>query len=174
MRRADFGSRETIPLRSEPAFGQISGDTSDTVSNKSGNVLQEHKAWSYFANDSRDIWPYPSVVSLSESLARNTERLAWETGSDDIHASTPRVAVETGNVIPDRRRIDRRIFHARCKDFGLHDIPLSVTDGAVACSEDKVKRNFQPSISCAESNSMQSGGRYSHAIDHSPCPSSHS
>lgn len=55
---------------------------------------------------------------------------------DDIHEAAPRSAVEGGNVVPDRRAIQGRVFHpcherGRCVGF-----PLDVTHSSISWGGD--------------------------------------
>jgi hypothetical protein len=48
-----------------------------------------------------------------------------------MNAATPCAAVEAVKVIPDRRRSQETVRHARDKDAGRISFPLDVTDTAV-------------------------------------------
>jgi len=72
------------------------------VGNKLSDVLQQDVSGSHVTNDPCDVRPEPSVIVNTLSSSGSGEWLAGEPGSDDIHSSTPRVAVEGDKVIPDR------------------------------------------------------------------------
>jgi hypothetical protein len=66
------------------------------------------------------------VVVHAESPAGETDGLAWESRTDEIHRSTPRSAIEGANVIPDWSKVKGIVFHAgsedRCREGGVFDI----------------------------------------------------
>ena len=57
--------------------------------------------------------PEVARVVGTPALARDRERLARIARSDDVHRAAPRAAVEGGDVVPDRRAIQGRVFHPR-------------------------------------------------------------
>ena len=65
------------------------------------------------------------------ALARDAERLTRIAASEDIHRSAPWVAIETGNVVPERRFIQGRVFHPRHEGGRSITFPLDVTDSAI-------------------------------------------
>ena len=131
MRCADVGRAKTVPLRSEPAFGQRPENVSESMSNDGRHVLQEHVARSNVAKDASDVRPQPSLVVGAALASGDGEGLAGETCADDIHASTPASAVEGGKVVPDRARIQPPCFHLANQERGGIGFPLHETDGAV-------------------------------------------
>jgi len=46
----------------EPERGKVGKDVWQTVPNKSGDVLQEHKPGSHSSRDPGNVWPEPSLV----------------------------------------------------------------------------------------------------------------
>lgn len=74
------------------------------------HVLQERESRSHLANDSDGVGPEVAVVVGSALPAGDAERLAGETGRDDIHNSTPRLTVEGSHVVPDGERRQRPVF----------------------------------------------------------------
>jgi hypothetical protein len=83
------GRTETTPFRIEPEVGKVGEDVWQTEPNKSGDVLQEHVSRSHVSDDPGDVGPEPSLVIDTSTLTRRAERLAVETGSDEIHAAMP-------------------------------------------------------------------------------------
>jgi len=69
------------------------------------DVLAEEKISAALFDDARDMGPEVSGVLGRSLLASDGEWLTRVACSDEIHDSTPRLAVERSNVIPDRRRI---------------------------------------------------------------------
>lgn len=124
--------------------------------NKSGHVLQDDVSGSHVSDDSSDIGPYPPFVVESAPLAGGAERLAGETGSDDIHSSTPRSAVEGAQIVPDRRLIQGRLFHP-CHESGRRvGVPLNVTHSSGGDSGES-RDELEQSDAGAE---VEGGGRF--------------
>jgi len=71
---------------------------------QAANVFQQRKSGSYFTNDPNGRRPEIAFVGLTFLFPSNTERLARESRSNDIHDATPRLAVKGAYVIPDRER----------------------------------------------------------------------
>ena len=65
------------------------------------------------------------------AFARDREWLARIAPSEDIHRSTPRAAVEGGNIVPDRCFIQGRVFHPRHEDGRSIGFPLDVTHSSI-------------------------------------------
>jgi len=93
-------------------------------------------------------------------LSGNGEVLAGAAESDAIHRATPRAAIERGNVVPDRSRRQRLLFHpgheaGRCKGFTLdvHHSPSS-TPG---CKVDSKVESAAPGEETG--NPKHAGGR---------------
>jgi hypothetical protein len=118
VRRSDSCRREHIPFRIIPDRGQRTEDFSEGAAKEPWHIFQEDEAGSNFANHSEDVGPYPAFVGCASPLACDGEGLAGWPGRDNIHFAAPRLAVEGGNVIPDRSRIQGFVRHARNKDCG--------------------------------------------------------
>lgn len=127
---ANGGRGEQTPFRIEPEFGKVGEDVREPVSNKLGDVLQEHESRFHVSNDPGNVWPDPSDVIDTETLPSGRERLARETGSDDIHSATPRSTVEGAQVIPDRSLIQVRFVHPRHESGRCVAVPLNVSHGS--------------------------------------------
>jgi hypothetical protein len=78
-----------------------------------GDILKEDEGRLDFADDAGDMRPEVARVVRAPALARDGERLARIASREDIHRATPWFAVEAGNIVPDRRAIQGRIFHPR-------------------------------------------------------------
>ncbi len=73
---------------------------------------------------------------------------------DDIHASTPRFAVEGGNIVPDRRAIQGLVFHP-CHESGRRiGVPLDVTDSSIVGDGD-VEAEIEATCARAEGEAAQ-------------------
>lgn len=130
VRGANGGCGEQPPFRIPPVFGKVGEDVRQPVSNKLGDVLQEQEPRSHVTNALPDGRPEPPVIVNTEPLTRTRERLAGEAGSDEIHAATERSTIERGEVRPDRRSIQVRLFHP-CHESGrCVGIPFNVSHGS--------------------------------------------
>lgn len=93
-------------------------------------------------------------------LSGDGEVLAGAAESDAIHRTTPRAAIERDNVVPDRSRCQRLLFHpgheaGRCKGF-----PLDVHHSPSSAPGCKVDSEVEPSASREEAgDSQHAGGR---------------
>ena len=94
----------------------------------SGDIFKEAIFWLDFSDNSSDMWPQVSWVLISEFFANTGEWLAWVSGSDNIHLSTPRLAVEGFNVRPERSLIQVAFFHSFDKDCGDIGFALDITN----------------------------------------------
>jgi len=96
------------------------------------DILQEDEARSHLANDSHDLGPEVALVLLPSPLPRNRERLARVSGSDDIHAATPRSAIKGSEIRVNRCVVKRPLVHASRQDFADRVLPLHETDRSSA------------------------------------------
>ncbi len=94
------------------------------------DVLAEESRSPALVEDFENPVEQPAVVVGSLAASGNAVGLARVSASDNIHASAPRCSVEAGNVIPDRRRIQGRVFHPRHEAGRGVGFPLDVTHGA--------------------------------------------
>lgn len=125
------GSRaEHIPLRIEPAFGQVSEYMSKSGSKQPWHVLQEDESRSHLANDSRDVGPDPSLVICTLPLSSTAPRLAGESGSDDVHLSSELSSRQSREVGPDRRVIQGTRLNRCVQTRARECFPLQVSDNA--------------------------------------------
>ena len=130
VRGANGCRAEQTPLRIEPELGKVMEDVGEPESNKRGDVLQQDESGSQVSDDGYDGWPEPALIVSSTLLPGRAERLARETGSDEIHSATPRSSVERGEVIPDRSRIQTRLRHPLHENGRCVGVPLNVSHGS--------------------------------------------
>ena len=130
VRGTNGGRGEQTPFRSPPAFGKVGEDVREPLSNKLGDVLQEQESRFHVTYELPDGRPEPPVIVNTAPLACARERLAGEAGSDEIHAATERSTVERGEVSPDRRRIQVRLFHPGHESGRCVGVPLNVSHGS--------------------------------------------
>lgn len=109
-----------------------------------GNVLKKNDCWAALGDDAGDVWPQVARIVSAAPLSGVTERLARVARCEHIHEATPRSAIEGGEVVPDRRRSQATVLHARDQDRGGMGFPLHETDGAVGVSEGERDSEFKP------------------------------
>jgi len=165
--RTDFRRREEARRKAIAHADQPSGDFGKAEAEMMGDVLEEHEGRLDLADDPGDMRPEVARVVRASALARDGERLARIARSDDVHRAAPRAAVEGGNVVPDRCRIQGRVFHPRHEDGRGVGVPLDMTDSAIsgAC---EVQSEVEPAGAGAEreaeearvaGSGRQAGGR---------------
>ncbi|KGJ18535.1 hypothetical protein IX57_03780 [Paracoccus sanguinis] len=132
MRRTDFRRREEACRKPVAHADQSSGDIGEAEAEMMGDILEEHEGRLDLADNPGDMRPEVPRVVRAPALARDGERLARITRSDDVHRAAPRATVECSNVVPDRRRIQGRVFHPRHKDGRGVGVPLDVTHSAIS------------------------------------------
>lgn len=64
-----------------------------------------------------------------------------------MNDSTPRLAVEGGNVVPDRSRLQGLVLHPRHEEGRCEGFPLNMTNNAEGVSEGEGEPDFEPSDS---------------------------
>jgi len=131
VRRADFSRREQSLRNPEAQAFQLASDLAISEVEMVGDVLEEHPFGCALVDDPGDVRPQVPGVVGTAALAGDAERLTRIARSDDIQRAAPREAVEGGNVVPDRRRIQGRVFHPRHEDGRGEGVPLDITHGAV-------------------------------------------
>jgi hypothetical protein len=111
--RTNIGRSNTSPFRNEPERGQIPEYNVESSNNESADVLHEDVLWFHLANDPSELPPEsrPLAVDDASALAGGRDVLTREASNDAIHDSTPASAVEGGNVVPDRCRLQGLRFH---------------------------------------------------------------
>jgi hypothetical protein len=157
----DLGRAEHVPFTTEPETGQRPENLSEGISSigskEPSHVLQEDVPRSHLANDPGDVWPEPALIPGSSSGSGGTDRLAWETGRDEIHSAAPRSAIEGLEIVPDRSPIQGLVFHPRHEQGRCVGFPLDVTHNSVAVSEGELESKLQPSGSGAQSQAIHTG-----------------
>lgn len=95
------------------------------------DVLTEDATGSDLVDDAGDVRPQPALVVGAAPLSGVGFALAGIARSDEIHDATPRSAVKSGKVVPDRCRIQGRRFHPGHEGGRGIGFPLDVTDNAM-------------------------------------------
>jgi hypothetical protein len=120
------------------------------VEQEAGDVFEEDDFRRAFVfggpelpDDSSDIRPDPSLVCGSLALTGETERLAREARSNDIHKSAPRSTIEGGKMVPVSRFKCGAFLNARLKPGGAICFPLHHSDGPIAVAREFEAPNTQ-------------------------------
>lgn len=111
--RADFRRREEACRKAVAHADQPAGDFGEAEAEMMGDILEKDEGRLDLSNDPSDMRPEVARVVRTPALARDRERLARIARSNDVHRAAPRAAVKGGNVVPDRRAIQGRVFHPR-------------------------------------------------------------
>jgi hypothetical protein len=93
-----------------------------------GDVFKEAPPGLDLFDDPRNVGPEMPWIRSSLATARHREGLAGIPAHNEIHDSTPRLAVEGLEIRPKRRIIQGFVFHARSQDFGGVGFVLNVSD----------------------------------------------
>ena len=117
MWRTDFRRREEARRKAVAHADQSAGDFGKSEAEMMGDIFEEDEGRLDLSDDARDMRPEVPRVVRAPALARDGERLARIARSDDVHRAAPRAAVEAGNIVPDRRWIQGRLFHP-CHENG--------------------------------------------------------
>jgi hypothetical protein len=149
VRGTNVGCSEHTPLRIEPVGIEVGEDVREPVLDVTSDVLEEGHRSPCFPEDPSDLGPEVSGVSCSELLPGLAERLTGVSGSEDIHASTPRATVEGSEVVPNRRTLQGRFFHPRHEGLRGSCFPLDVTHGSKPASESQVESEVESAVSGA-------------------------
>jgi hypothetical protein len=127
---ADGTCGNAVPLDTIPARGQVSENSANVgVSKQTWDVLQEHVAGSYFANDPPNVGPEVTRVFFSELFSGDAERLTWETRSDDIHDTTVSPAGECSQIMEDRGVVKASVSYSLSENFTAIPIYLHISNG---------------------------------------------
>ena len=130
VRRSNVGRSKHAPFRIEPHAGQAPENDVNASNKQGSDVLHEDEPGSHLANDPHVLAPEPGPRAIDDAGSRSgaADVLAGESANDEIHASTPRAAVEGGHVRPDRRLIQPTVRHARDQYRRSVSFPLHVAD----------------------------------------------
>ena len=122
---------------------KVGNDLSEADTEMAGDVLQEHLYGFHFLHDSPDVGPEMAGVVDAAALAGVAERLAGKSRTDDMNASTPRLAVEGSEIRPHRREIQPPFLSTRSQDFGAIGFPLHVADDASSSASREMETSFE-------------------------------
>ncbi len=130
--RADFRRSEEACRKLVAHADQSAGDFGEAEAEMMGDILEEDEGWLDLADDAGDMGPEVARVVRTPALARDGERLARIARSDDVHRAAPWAAVETGNIVPDRRVIQGRVFHPRQESGSSEGFPFDMAHSSIS------------------------------------------
>ncbi len=130
--RADFRRREEACRKAVAHADQSCGDFGEAEAEMMGDILKKDEGRLDFADDAGDMRPEVARIVRAPALARDRERLARIARSDDVHRAAPRFAVEAGNIVPDRRAIQGRIFHPRHDNGCGEGFPFDIAHSTIS------------------------------------------
>lgn len=149
MRSADFSRCEQARFCAIAQAAKAAGDLGKSQIDVSFNVLGEDDARAHFVDDPLDLGPEVPGIGLASALPGKAEGLAGITGREDMNAATPRSAVEGSQIVPDRRAIQRRVFHPGHESGRCMGFPLDETCSAISGLGDG-DPELEPAVSGAE------------------------
>ena len=129
--RADFCRAEQARFDCKAQRSKVPENRVGSQGHMPFDVFEEAPLGIKVSDDSPDVRPEVAGIVLALAPAGEAEGLAGISGSEDMNLSTPRRAVEGGNVIPDRSLIQGLVFHP-CHESGRREgFPLDVTNSSI-------------------------------------------
>ncbi len=132
MGRPDFRRREEACRKAVAHADQSAGDFGEAEAEMMGDILEEDEGRLDFIDDAGDMRPEVARVVRAPALARDRKRLARISRSDDVHRATPWAAIEAGNIVPDRRVIQGRVFHPRHESGCGEGFPFDMAHSTIS------------------------------------------
>ena len=155
--RTDFRRSEEACRKAVAHADQSSGDFRESEAEMMGDVFEEDERRLDLSDDAGDMRPEVAWIFGTEAFARDGERLARIARSDDVHSIAPRAAVEAGNVVPDRRRIQGRLFHPRHENGRGVGFPFDMAHSSISGHGDG-EPEVQPACTGTEREAEQVSG----------------
>lgn len=164
--RTDFRRREEACRKAVAHADQSAGDFGEAEAEMMGDILEEDEGRLDLTDDAGDMRPEVARVVRAPALTRHGERLARITRSDDVHRAAPWAAVEGSNVVPDRCRIQGRVFHPRHEDGCGEGFPFDMAHSTISGEGDgepevepaRTGAEGEPEQACVSSSGSASGG----------------
>ncbi len=130
--RTDFRRCKEARRKAVAHADQSAGDFGEAEAQMMGDILEEDEGRLAFTDDPGDVRPEVAWIFGTKAFARNRKRLARISRSDDVHRAAPRAAVEAGNVVPDRCRIQGRVFHPRHESGCGEGFPFDMAHSSIS------------------------------------------
>tara|TARA_R110000868_G_scaffold411283_2_gene702815 strand:+ start:90619 stop:91302 length:684 start_codon:yes stop_codon:yes gene_type:complete len=153
----DFRRREEACRKAVAHADQSAGDFGKSEADMMGDIFEEDEGWLDLSDDARDMRPEVPRVVRAPALARDGERLARISRSDDVHRAAPRAAVKAGNIVPDRCRIQGRLFHPRHENGRGVGFPFDMAHSSIA-GHGNGEPEVEPACAGAEREAEQVSG----------------
>jgi hypothetical protein len=134
--RTDFRRRKEACRKAVAHADQSAGDFGEAEAEMMGDIFKKDEGWLNLADDACDMRPEVARILGAETFACNRKWLARIPGREDIHAAAPRSAIEGGNVVPDNRLIQGRVFHPRHEDGCGEGVPLDIAHSTISGNGD--------------------------------------
>ena len=155
--RTDFRRRKEACRKAVAHADQSCGDFGEAEAEMMGDVFEEHEGRLDLSDDPLDMRPEVARVVRAPAFTRDGERLARIARSDDVHRAAPRAAVEGSNVVPDRCRIQGRIFHPRHENGRGVGFPFDMAHSSISGQGDG-EPEVQPACTGTEREAEQVSG----------------
>lgn len=121
------------------------------------DVFEEAPFRIELADDAADVRPEVPRIVFSKPPSCEAEGLAGIAASKDMNLSTPRAAVEGGDIAPDRSLIQGRVCHPRHENGRREGFPLDVTNSSIS-GFGNVQSKFETSDAGAEGDTIETMG----------------
>lgn len=156
MGRADFRRRKQSCRKAVAHADQSVGDFGEADAEMMGDIFEKDEGRLNLANDPGDMRPEVAGILGTPALARHAERLARIARRDDIHRAAPRLAVEAGNVVPDKSLIQGRVRHPRHESGRSICFPLDMAHSSIS-GQGKGEPEIDPARAGAERQAEEAG-----------------
>jgi hypothetical protein len=158
MACADFCRREQSSLNREAQPPKVSPNPlRSTGREHAADVFDENKPRAGLDDDTSGVRPEISLVVLPEPLPGQAVRLARDAANEAIHDSTPRAAVEGGNIAPQSGFSHETLLHRANQVRGGEGFPLHEHDAASAW-DCQFNAEVKSSASGAEADEVEALG----------------
>ena len=129
---ASFSRREQARLSAVAHARKLFEHLGGAQIQVSVDILEEAPFGPDLADDARDMRPEVARVLGAAAVARPGEGLAGISGREEMNLAAPLAAVEGLDIVPDRRVIQRLVFHP-CHEGGRGEgFPLDETNSPVS------------------------------------------
>jgi hypothetical protein len=167
MGRTDFRRRKEACRKAVAHADQSAGDFGEAEAEMMGDILEKDEGRFDFTDDPGDMRPEVTRVFSAETLARDGERLARISRSDDVHRAAPLSAVKGSNVVPDNSLIQGRVFHPRHESGCGEGFPFDMAhstipgdgDGEPEVESARARAEGEAKQACVSGSGSASRGR---------------
>ena len=132
VRRTDFRRCKEACRKAVAHADQSTGDFGEAEAEMMGDILEEDEGRLALADDTSDMRPEVARILGAQAFARDGERLARISRSDDVHRAAPRAAIEGSNIVPDNSLIHGRVFHPRHESGCGEGFPFDMAHSSIS------------------------------------------